>query len=187
MLFKKHKTVCSPEIQQIIYESFFDRVYRCALSLTRDPAAAEEVAQETFMIAFEKYHQLRDPAKIGAWLVAIALNVARANYNQSKKVVPLNPDDIARVRDNYCWQNMEKLLEDREIVQDLKEAISELPMEFKEVLILKYYTEMEVEEIAFLLEIPLGTVKSRLSRARERLRKMLISREFGRLSSKGGN
>lgn len=60
MMFKKPrlKPGCSLATRQLIYEIYFDRVYRFALSLTRNPATAEEIAQETFAIAFAKYHQL---------------------------------------------------------------------------------------------------------------------------------
>lgn len=177
---------CSLGVKQLLYEAYFDRIYRCALFMTQDPAIAEEVAQETFTIALEKYNQLRDPAKTGAWLIAIAINVIRASRNQNKKLVLLTPDDMAQLQINSVMENLENILEQREIVEALKAAIRKLPAEFKDILLLKYYAELEVEEIASVLEIPVGTVKSRLNRAREKLRKMLANNEeFSSSEAKG--
>ncbi|MGI9952625.1 sigma-70 family RNA polymerase sigma factor [Moorellaceae bacterium AZ2] len=187
MFFRKEqKRGCSPEVKQLLYEAYFDRIYRCALFITHDPAAAEEVVQETFAIAFEKYNQLRDPAKTGAWLVAIAINVIRANRNQNKKLVLLTPEDMAQLQICSIMENLENTLEQREIVEALKAAIRKLPAEFRDILILKYYAELEVEEIASVLEIPAGTVKSRLNRAREKLCKTLTdNKQFTDCKAKG--
>ncbi|MGB9661503.1 MAG: RNA polymerase sigma factor [Moorellaceae bacterium] len=59
----------------------------------------------------------------------------------------------------------------------MNNALRKLPAEFRDILVLKYYAELEVEEMASVLEIPVGTVKSRLSRAREKLRKTLVYNE----------
>lgn len=64
---KKDKSSLTMETKQLIYETYFETVYKVALYVTRDKSAAEEVTQEAFTKAFEKYHQLRDPAKLPAW------------------------------------------------------------------------------------------------------------------------
>ncbi|KKM12451.1 hypothetical protein SY88_03340 [Clostridiales bacterium PH28_bin88] len=188
MLFRKSKrrSRCSTETQQLIFEVYFDRVYRFALSVTRNPAAAEEIAQETFTIAFAKYDQLQDRSKIGAWLNAIALNLARAESNHRKKVVPMDPEDQALVQDDRSSEDFESVLAQRETSLELKKAVNNLPPDSRDVVLLKYYEELEVEEIARLLKLPEGTVKSRLSRSRNKLRRILMGGEGFTKEDSGG-
>ncbi|MEW6662238.1 MAG: RNA polymerase sigma factor [Bacillota bacterium] len=155
---------------------------KIALAVTRDPLTAEEICQETFAIAFEKLHQLRDPDKTGAWLSAILLNIARGAYNQKKRLLPMESGLLAiqgLQHDPWLEMSFDSLV----AVLDLQNAMKTLPMEFLEIIILKYYEDMEVEEIATQLNIPEGTVKSRLSRARGKLRRILEGTEQ---SDKGG-
>ncbi|WP_192868215.1 DUF4367 domain-containing protein [Calderihabitans maritimus] len=106
----KDRPQCSLETRQLIYEIYFERIYKIALAVTRDPAVAEEVAQETFKTAFEKYHTLKEPAKIRAWLTAIALNTARTFYHEQKKLIPIDPEQLSKIRDRNSGP-MEEMVE----------------------------------------------------------------------------
>jgi len=186
-LFRKNQenSNCSLENRQKIYDDYFYQVYKIALSMTRNTQAAEDVTQETFLIAFEKYNQLRDSTKAGAWLTSIALNIARAYFNREKRFMTMDPENISiKLQDDEPEQVLERLGQ-KEIAQVLIGAIHDLPPEFQDVIILKYYHDLEVKEVAELLELPQGTVKSRLSRAREKLRKILEEKES--LNRKGGS
>ncbi|WP_366922874.1 hypothetical protein MFMK1_003352 [Metallumcola ferriviriculae] len=99
---KRANTRLTLETNQLIYESHFETVYRLALYLTRNQEMAEEVTQEAFTIAFEKYHQLRDPAKIAAWIKAITLNTARQHLYKAKKVLPLDKDRIDYIQKGFA-------------------------------------------------------------------------------------
>lgn len=175
-LFKK-KQILPKNIQNHIYNIYFDKVFKVALSVTRDSKLAEDVCQETFLICFEKYYQLRDPEKTGPWLTTITLNTARALLKEHNRIIPISLNDILETKENNVY-NPEFELEKQEIHDLFIGLIFQLPIEFQEVIILKYYHDLEVREIADLLDIPEGTIKSRLNRARQKLKSHLENEEI---------
>src|SRR5262245_14742589 len=139
-------------------------VYRYAFRLTGAAAEAEDLVQQTFLIAHQKLHQLRQRERAGGWLFAIA----RTSYLMSlAKWVP-GPCDYD-VRD-VAAENREILDVDS---QELQQVLCELPAELRVTLVLFYFEDLSYKEIADELAIPIGTVMSRLSRAKERLRARL--------------
>ncbi|MDK2928353.1 MAG: hypothetical protein PWR31_2044 [Bacillota bacterium] len=122
-------------------------------------------------MAFERYHELREPARLGAWLRAIAANLARSSYNSRQRVLPSDPTTIEGRE--AAGLETDELLERRGLQAQVRAALQELDKDSLAVLVLKYYDEYEIEEIADLLGVPIGTVKSRLSRARAKLRGIL--------------
>ena len=163
------------ETKQLIYESHFAHVYRLALYITRNKSTAEEVTQEAFTIAFEKYHQLRDPSKVANWIKAITINTARRYYNKEKKVIPLDKEQLDYVYDHPIADPMESFVNQKDLEEEMKQAIKTLPVNFQNVIILKYYYDLEVKEIAQVTEVSEGTVKSRLFRARNKLKQAITN------------
>lgn len=161
----------SIDLKRLIYEEHFNSVYRVALYITHDQVAAEDVAHETFKVAFERYHELREPARLGAWLRAIAANLARSSYNSRQRVLPSDPTTIEGRE--AAGLETDELLERQGLQAQVRAALQELDKDSLAVLVLKYYDEYEIAEIADLLGVPIGTVKSRLSRARAKLRGIL--------------
>ncbi|MBE0467418.1 MAG: RNA polymerase sigma factor [Candidatus Desulforudis sp.] len=148
------------EAIRLLFELFAQRVLAAAYYVVRDQVLAEDIMQETFATAMQKLDQLRDPDKAGAWLCRIAVNKAHTQMRKKNKTVPINmplviPDDTG-----------ETLLL-REETEQLHRALDALNQDYKLVVYLRYYREMSVKKIAEVLEIPEGTVKSRLRRARE--------------------
>lgn len=177
MIFKKKKDKSSltRETKQLIYETYFETVYKVALYVTRDKSAAEEVTQEAFTKAFEKYYQLKDPTKLPAWMKSIALNTARDYYNKQKKVVPFEAEKLEYIQSKTHRVEHEETKE--ETLETLRDAIKKLPKDFQNVVILKYYYELDVTQIAIILDLPEGTVKSRLFRARDKLKNIIVKIE----------
>lgn len=160
------------EMRELIFETYFDRTYKVALTLTRDPLLAQDVTQETFAIAFTRMHQLRDPSKMGAWLAAIAINVARASKNA--RDIPTAPEVLRAIcEDVEAPDNVELVAEQHETACEIKPLIQALPAEQQQVILLHYYYDLPLDEIAEMLDIPIGTVKSRLGRARDKIRQAL--------------
>ncbi len=145
-------------------------VWRFILMWVHNASDAEELTQETFIVAWRSLPHFRGESAFSTWLLGIALNIARNHHNRSpsRREVEL-PDegglDALLPQDD----DPSDLLERKEVLMALSRAISELPDELRAVVILVRLEELSLEETAATLRVPLGTVKSRLSRARERL------------------
>ena len=159
-----------------------DGLYSYALLLTRNPAEAEDLVQETYLRAIKAIGRLRPDSNLKAWLFTILRNVW---FNQLRKwrtapeMVELEPDETGQnaaadsAKDAHVTyvSNVER--------EQVCTAIQQLPVELREIIILREYEELSYREIATILECPLGTVMSRLARARSKLRD-LLSPLFGR-------
>ena len=140
------------------------RLRRYARALTRERAAADDLVQDTLERACNKLHLWRRGSDLRAWLFTIMHNVF-INQVRGRKVVadvPLN-DEIMELPGHMAQG-------DRLEIRDLDAALARLPDEQREVLLLIALEQMSYQETAKALGIPIGTVMSRLSRARERLR-----------------
>lgn len=142
-------------------------VYRYAYRLAGRVPDAEDLTQQTFLIAQQRLHQVRQPDRVLSWLFAIL----RTCYLKSeRKPVPMPATGIELDVDSIPDGVSEKAV-DEELLQA---AIDELPDEFKLVLIMFYFEDCPYKEIAERLQIPIGTVMSRLTRAKGRLRARLL-------------
>jgi len=142
-------------------------VYRYACRLCGCPSEAEDLAQQTFLIAQRKLHQIREPERACSWLLA----VVRSCFLKSiRKPRPVPAQNIELDVDQVAEETPETDEVDRE---QLATALAELPDEFRLVVLMFYFEELPYQQIAAELEIPIGTVMSRLSRAKGHLRKKL--------------
>ncbi|WP_158792825.1 RNA polymerase sigma factor [Granulicella sp. L60] len=161
---------------------YLDGLYYYALALTRHTAEAEDLVQETYVRAIEAYSRLREDSNIKGWLFTILrnqwLNELRRRRRGPQFVVG---DDDACIIDGLPsnFPDAQTQLEGEEDAIRVKTAIGKLPSEFQEVLILREFEELSYLEIASVLNCPMGTVMSRLGRARAKLRG-LLSEQTGR-------
>ncbi len=139
-------------------------VYRYAFRLSGNAADAEDLSQQAFLIAQRKIHQIREPEKARAWLLAV---VRTCFLKGLRKVRPMLAQDV----DLLVEQVPDAAhVPDQIDKQEVADALGELPDEFRLVLLMFYFEELSYQEIAEQLEIPIGTVMSRLSRAKGHLR-----------------
>ena len=155
-----------------------DAAYNLARWLVRDEHVAEDIVQDAFLRAFQYYGGFRDgPAR--PWLLAIVRNVCHNWFAQRKRSLELvDPDDDPELKapfldDQGIPGTPETLLAQTQERAQVNAAMVGLPLVFREVLVLREMEEMSYEDISRVLQIPLGTVMSRLSRARALLRKTL--------------
>lgn len=162
-----------PTLPQLIREHAAP-LYRYAFRLAGQASDAEDLVQQTFLVAQQKLHQLRDAERASAWLYA----VLRSCFLKSRrKTIPQTMDDSFPL-DNLVDQRQPEQPAgddsnawlDRETLQL---ALSELPDEFRVVVLMFYFEELTYKDIAEQLEIPIGTVMSRLSRGKAHLRRRL--------------
>lgn len=135
-------------------------MYRLALSILHNTADAEDAVSEAVLKAYEKLDKLRNAEKFKPWIMKILVNQAKTMLHKQKRIDLL--DDLEQLELTFENQRGE-----------LWSIVTELDEEFRNVVILFYYEDMTVKEIAKVLRIAEGTVKSRLSRAREKLKEKI--------------
>ena len=154
-------------------------VYVMALSMLKNEADAEEVAQEAFLKAFRNLHTFRAESKFSTWLLSITLNEAR-NRLRHKKAIKIESLDDSPEHQHITpalltdWREIpSQTLERKEVRFMLQQAITGLPDIYREVLLLRDVEELSVIESAQALGITVSSVKVRLHRARLMLQKRL--------------
>ena len=151
---------------------YYAEVYRQAYRLSGNVADAEDLTQQTFLTAHERLHQLGDMEKAGGWLSAILRNGYLKSRRRERPVAAANLDlDVDSIPEAVSEPDIDR--------QRLQLALNELADEFKIVLVMFYFEECSYKEIAEKLGISLGTVMSRLSRAKGHLRKRLAGHHVG--------
>ncbi len=153
----------------------FDALYNYARWLAREPAEAEDLVQETFLKGCRGFGSFAPGTNFKAWMFRILRNAflsSRSGLRMARSVsIEDEPDEAMQIAD--AGPTPEALLLQRADRQRLQEAIEQLPLPFREVLLLGDVEELSYKEIAETLSIPVGTVTSRLLRARRKVREAL--------------
>ncbi|HEX9172072.1 MAG TPA: sigma-70 family RNA polymerase sigma factor [Telluria sp.] len=144
-----------------------DRVYRFLVRLTRSPDAALDLAQDTFLRAYQNLPRWRPDAQFKTWLFQIARNIAFDRLRREKLVAFVELEDDFALQDTAAGPDT--LLETAQRYRLLESALAKLPVEHREILLLREIEEMTYDDIALVLDLNLGTVKSRIARARTAL------------------
>jgi len=159
-----------------------DALYRTALRLSRNPQDAEDLVQETYLNAFRSLDRFEEGTNLRAWLFRILNNAFISQYRRRKRRPSSSIEDVTEY---YLYdhlveggaaprtENPEQEVLDRIGDEGVLRALEELPVEFRQVELLADVEGFSYREIADILNIPIGTVMSRLYRARRRLQKML--------------
>jgi RNA polymerase sigma-70 factor, ECF subfamily len=155
-----------------------DALYRVALRLTADPSQAEDLVQDTMLKAYRAWQQYRPGTNAKGWLLTILRNTFINDYRR-RKHEPVAMD-LEAVEPHALDRSIEEVDPEGNFfaqIVDAKvlEAIDALPQDFREVLVLSDVEGMRYAEIAEALQIPVGTVKSRLFRARRQLQSDLYA------------
>ena len=160
----------------VLVEDHYQRVLRFQMKWCRNQADAQELAQETFFTAWQKIASFRRDSQFSTWLLGIALNLARNHCNRgpARHEAEL-PDDDHLEALLGADTSPEAHLSERQTLTALDRALARLPADMREVTVLVRLEGLALQDVANLLTIPIGTVKSRLSRAREQLAQELKS------------
>jgi len=155
---------------------YMDTLYRYAMVLTRNRSEAEDLVQETYLRAMRAMRRLRAGSNIKSWLLVILRNIWLNQLRQQRTtpmVVEIDVDDTTANVVVETSKGPHALYVSKRECEQVREAIQHLPVDFREVILLREYEELSYQEIASVLGCPIGTVMSRLARARSKLRPLL--------------
>lgn len=145
------------------------RLYRTAYAWGHDAELAADLAQETMAKALKRVNQLRDPNKLNSWLFGILINCWRDHFRQQREVIDIDEIELRHE------DTPEKIKQTQDMVDNVRQCIAKLPEGQRQVVTLVNLEGFSYAEVAEILEIPVGTVMSRLSRARSMLAASLLS------------
>lgn len=150
-----------------LVKRYQDRIYRFILRLIRSPDEASDLTQDTFLRAYQGLARWRPDASFKTWLFRIARNAAFDHLRRVKRVEFVALEDDMEIPDPAAGP--EAVLETAQRVRILAAALGRLPQDHREILLLREIEDMSYEEIADVLGLNTGTVKSRIARARAAL------------------
>ncbi|MCK4656684.1 MAG: sigma-70 family RNA polymerase sigma factor [candidate division Zixibacteria bacterium] len=168
---------------QKAYEALLARhnkaIFHVVMKIVRNREEAQDLVQETFMKAFNALASYRSEYRFSTWLYKIAANCA-IDFIRKKRIEALSLDKPIETKDgrvefevpDSSW-NPEQDLVRKQKLKSIEEAIDSLPDKYREVIIYRHKDDKPYEEIADILKVPVGTVKARIFRARELLKKKL--------------
>lgn len=155
---------------------YIDGLYGYALVLTRNHAEAEDLVQEAYVRAFPAQDKLRAGSNIKGWLFTILRNLwlnEQSSRRITSRVLEFDMDGSFASRVSGRSINSHDIYVRKVETERVRLAIRKLPVEFREIIVLREYEELSYQEIANVLDCPLGTVMSRLARGRRKLRTLL--------------
>ncbi len=167
-----------------------DSLYASALRMTRNPADAEDLVQETMLRAYRSFDRFEPGTNLKAWLFRIMtnayINTYRKKQREPKKISSEEIEDFdlyqeLKNHDDQFSQTPERIVLDSLVDSDIIEAIDDLPEQFRLAVVLSDVEGFSYAEMAEIMDVPLGTVMSRLHRGRKALQKRLweLARDRG--------
>ncbi len=162
-----------------LIDNYKNMVYNLAYRMSNNPHEAEDISQETFLRAYQSLAHFNPSYKFSTWLYQITLNIIRDRFkkkelNYVSLDAPIETDDSKYYpQPADLTNNPEQIIARQEDAQAIQHAIYSLSLKYREVIVLRHLQDLSYIEISNILKLPSGTVKIRLYRAREQLRKIL--------------
>jgi RNA polymerase sigma-70 factor, ECF subfamily len=172
-------------LMETLIERYKDSVYKFCLFLTKSQQEADDLFQETWIKVLKYIHQFDADKTFNPWLTSITLNIYRDRYRKSKRWISVIKQYFSQDEYTQEFKNIKSPLPDpQEAVIDteqseqLRVCINNLDDTYRLPIILFYFKELSHQEISHLLQIPIGTVKSRLSNGRKKLKEGMEVLEY---------
>lgn len=150
-----------------------DYLLRTTILLVKDEQLAEEIVQDTFITAYKKMNQLKEPEKLKSWLTTITLNNCRTHFRtwSWKNIFPSEKADYLQA--TQASPSAEQQFMNKIENGNIKQILEQLPYIYRETLTLYYFSELKISEIASLTKTSESAIKSRLQRGRLQLQNLL--------------
>ncbi len=158
----------------VLVERYQPRLFNALLRLTGSAEDAADVAQEAFVQSYTKLDTFRQESRFYTWLYRIAFNMAMS-HRRRRRPVTWADDDASRIAESttdHCQSPAEQMMT-RERVAQVQDAIDQLADDHRTIVVLREIEGCDYEQISAILDIPIGTVRSRLFRARMQLKDLL--------------
>jgi len=157
------------DVFEILVKQNYEKVYHTVYFYTKDKFISEDAVQQAFIIAYNKLYQLKSKDKFASWVISIALNEAKhmLKDNNNERITPITNYHLNTL--SYGEEN------DIDLREDIDNALNKLKHKETEILVLKYYADLTLQQISDLLGINLANAKVRLHRAKDKFRKMIDS------------
>jgi len=175
----------SEEACRQLVETYQRPVYSVVLRMVRDPSLAEDLTQDAFIKAFRHLESYDPRRKLSSWLFKIAHNTTLDHLRRRQlDTVSLEPDEGEAADRQRSWVDEETASPDQRVErQDMADAIelaiARLPPRYREIVVLRYQEGMAYHEIADILDLPMGTVKTHIHRARGKMAQILREEGWG--------
>jgi len=162
---------------EMLILKYQSKLFATILNVVKNRELAEDITQEAYMKAFSKLDTLKDHNQFYAWMKRIALNLALNHFERAKRVVDVeNEEDetsfFERIPDG---DSPEEILVKDELKKYVRHFVDSLPDKLRVVIVLREIEDMSYEEIAEMMNIPIGTVRSRLFNARQMIKDRLVN------------
>jgi RNA polymerase sigma-70 factor, ECF subfamily len=155
-------------VQRRLYDRYADRVYAVVLKMTGNREEAVDLSQDIFIRIFEKIGEFRGESALGTWIYRIAVNTT-LHHLRSVRRGRAATDRVRERASPYAETP------DPDLTMDLDVILADLSDDERAILLLRYQQDLSYAEIAQVLKIPMGTIASRLNRAREQMRQRMAS------------
>jgi RNA polymerase sigma-70 factor (ECF subfamily) len=166
--------VCQGDLDALglLYDKYRNQVFRTALAITRDRETAEDILQEVFLKLYRYRERIDTTLHLAPWLYRVTTNLCYTHVSRRKRWLTALEDVIEQIV-APARNSPERQTERGELQAVIQQAIDALSPNQKIVIVLHYLADLNIKEIAYILKVPEGTVKSRLYYGRENLRKKL--------------
>ncbi len=159
---------------EILYHKYKEQLYRTALAITSDRGAAEEIVQDCFLRAYDNIDRVDGRSSLRPWLHRIIVNLSY-NWAAKRRLRLISLEDVFDRLLPVSHNSPERVFQKEELLGVVYDAIRSLSMPQRVVVVLFYLQGFSLAEIAYVMDCPVGTVKSRLHNARKALRKRLMA------------
>lgn len=164
---------------ELLILKYQKQLFLTSLNIVKDEETAKDIVQETFLKAYENLGNLRNKDQFHPWIKRIALNMSLMRLDRDKRFVDMYNNE--EEEDDYFFNNQtdendpEKEILTEELRRYVRKYVDSLPAKLRVVIILREVEDLSYEEIAAMLKIPVGTVRSRLFNARQIIKERLIN------------
>ena len=170
---------------EILYNRYKDRIYNFVYRYVNDVDIAQDIAHDTFLKLYTHKHTYKEIAKFSTWLFTIALNICRTELRKKKRRKTYSTSELSTEDREFAISSDQNVIEDKssdsfEINAVVNICLMKLSEEFRTMIIFRDIQELSYDVISNIMELPIGTVKSRINRGRIKLNQYLSEKGYNK-------